>query len=35
MTFKKGFIGYENYTDQELEDECVDRDMWDILLVGD
>ena len=26
---RKGFIGYENWHDQELEQECIDRGILD------
>ena len=29
---RTGFIGYEKQSYEELEQECRDRDMWDILL---
>ena len=29
---RTGFIGYEQQSYEELEQECRERDMWDILL---
>lgn len=32
LYLQKGFVGYENQSYEELQKECEDRDMWDILL---
>lgn len=32
---RNGLVGYENQSYEELQKECEDRDMWDILIEQD